>query len=243
MGVRRGWWEVFTFLSGKREVEMEIISVNWSAKFVRGVLGGGYQLWLQDQQQDETGEEEEEKPPAHPQLPQIHANELLTSPLTNLTTGEFSRRSPDRGLWTAGDKRGVMAEILARRRGEGEGEGEEGMGGDEDEDEDEDVLTIYVGDSPTDLACLLAADVGVVVGRDRELGGILGRLGVRVVEGMGGAGAGVAVGGGRGGKGGKGGLDEEVGDGGDMGDVRGKKLFRIEDFVELGRWLEEEVYG
>lgn len=69
------------------------------------------------------------------------------------------------GIWTAGDKMRVMNELTAL-----EIEGE---------------ITVYVGDSTTDLQCLLSADVGVCIrnagetsGEQRELEQTLRTLGV-----------------------------------------------------------------
>lgn len=50
------------------------------------------------------------------------------------------------------------------------------------------MRSVYVGDSPTDLACLLKADVGICVrdgvmtGEQRELRGILERIGVQCLH-------------------------------------------------------------
>ena len=47
----------------------------------------------------------------------------------------------------------------------------------------DDILTIYVGDSNTDLPCLLFADIGIVIGRAGSLVETCKTVGVEVVTG------------------------------------------------------------
>jgi thiamine phosphate phosphatase / amino-HMP aminohydrolase len=90
------------------------------------------------------------------------AQELQHSPLhqdihiraNDIESGSSSRLSrtfekEDRGIWTAGDKARVMDEELKAGA--------------------EPRLSVYIGDTSTDLPCLLLADVGICL-RDSELG-------------------------------------------------------------------------
>ena len=204
--LREGWWGVWEWLlmhwekeKVRVDVKVGVISVNWSKEWIRGVLEGGWVLW-----RETYGGEVEVEEGVGEGLGEleIYANEFIVDPKTGLTTGEFSRRKDGRGLWTAGDKVEIFDEVLAWWDAERDGNGKEEEGG---------TMTVYVGDSSTDLGCLLRADAGVVVGGNKELGETLGRLGVNVVEGMDGE-------------------EEEEG--------RGKRLYRVEDFWEVLRWLE-----
>ena len=92
-------------------------------------------------------------------VPAVAANEIdrRGSGRLSRTNGIYARRqvSEDsetaKGLWTAWDKREVMQQIARSRWGCGS------------------LRSVYVGDSPTDLACLLEADVGVCI-RDDAMG-------------------------------------------------------------------------
>lgn len=180
-----------------------------------------------EETEGEEVEEEEGKSKIQKQQRQsifsIYSNDFLVSSDTGLTTGKFSRRplpSIDRGIWTARDKLEVMEEIRQNSNGDG---GEDG----------ENAFTVYVGDSPTDLGCLLRADVGIVMGGNKELKEIFGRLKLRVDDGMEG------VYGTR-----KYGESERESkqpqkDGKEHeGKGREKKLFRVKDFWEVLKWLE-----
>ena len=81
---------------------------------------------------------------------EVRANEILAD-----GSGRLDRvfGGADGGIWTAGDKGRVM-----------EGEIAAAVGGDSSV-----PRTVYVGDSPTDLACLLKADVGICI-RDEVMG-------------------------------------------------------------------------
>ncbi|KAL9066038.1 MAG: hypothetical protein Q9161_007828 [Pseudevernia consocians] len=76
------------------------------------------------------------------------------------------------GVWTAGDKERVMSGVI-----------EAAVGGNSSV-----PRTIYIGDSPTDLACLIKAEVGICIrdgamtGEQRELQGTLERVGVECLH-------------------------------------------------------------
>src|SRR5579859_2212113 len=47
----------------------------------------------------------------------------------------------------------------------------------------EDAVTAYVGDSNTDLPCLLHADIGIIIGEAKSLRNTCERVGIRVENG------------------------------------------------------------
>lgn len=77
---------------------------------------------------------------------EIRANEILGG-----ESGKLDRCLGERGIWTAGDKLVVMQQLVEKST-------EMGVK----------PKTVYIGDSPTDLACLLEADVGICI-RDQLL--------------------------------------------------------------------------
>jgi phosphoserine phosphatase len=114
----------------------------------------------------------------------VFANELETDK-EGVTTGRILRvMGNDEGVWTALHKERWVSENTAGGR-------------------------VYVGDSTTDLRCLLAADVGVVVGD--KLDAVCERIGVRLVKGL------QEVDGNRGGP---------------------KTLYKVQELEEVTRWIE-----
>lgn len=77
----------------------------------------------------------------------IYANQITSGP-----SGKLDRHFPKekRGIWTARDKSRVLEEVLAEQGGR--------------------ETTVYVGDSLTDLDCLLSVDIGICV-KDEMMGG------------------------------------------------------------------------
>lgn len=98
-------------------------------------------------------------------LNQLRSNTIELDEGTNRGTGKMSK-SGQRGVRTGLDKVREMYEILR----------EDGGGGD---------VVVYAGDSNTDLPCLLAASLGVIVGDNTSLSNTLKRLGLadRVFDG------------------------------------------------------------
>ena len=191
VGIRDGWWELLACLN-KHHIKhtISVISVNWSAEFIRGVLSGSYRLWCHQQGFTPTGSL------SVVDTISIYSNDLLISHETHLTTGNFSRRYPapvDRGIWTAEDKLDVMTELLNNTP------------------QHTNAVTIYMGDSPLDLLCLLKADMGIIVGRGKELVETCNRLGLLVEEGR---------------------------DGPSVRGEVGSRLFRIEIFGEVLKWFK-----
>ena len=159
--------------------------MNWSPDFIRGVLQGSYNL-------------HQKKKRMQPDV-DIHCNDLLVD-RHGVTTGKFSRRLPkkDIGMWVASDKLAVMEEII-------DSKSRSRHGGNKDCE-----LTLYVGDSTTDLACLVNADLGIVMGKHGGLQGTCDRAGLEIQDGF----------------------------AAPVGEKKSKKLYRVQDFVELKTFLE-----
>lgn len=100
----------------------------------------------------------------------VVANEFVVGGEDGRMSGWLDRwfGGEDGGIWTAGDKVRVVRGFTG--------------GGPRAEEEEEEALVVYVGDSVTDLLCLLEADVGVVFGR--KLDDVCGRLGVPIRDGL-----------------------------------------------------------
>ena len=47
----------------------------------------------------------------------------------------------------------------------------------------EDVVTVYIGDSDTDLPCLLHSDIGIIIGNGKSVRETCGRVGIKVESG------------------------------------------------------------
>ena len=83
-------------------------------------------------------------------------------------------------IWTAGDKGRVMDDVVARAT--------VGGGGDSSSTIMLPRTTVYIGDSPTDLACLVKADAGICIrdaamtGEQRDLQETLERIGVECLH-------------------------------------------------------------
>jgi len=163
---------------GKEWGRVDVVSVNWSSVWIRGALGEGA-----------VGVG-------------VRCNELLVDGGEGggggITNGGLSRP----GVWTAGDKVGVVEELVREERGRlGLGLGLA------------QTLVVYLGDSVTDLGCLLSADVGVVLGN--RLDSTCKRVGVEVVRGL-----------------------RDVGDGIGEREAR-QRLYKVERLGEVLEWMEE----
>jgi hypothetical protein len=120
----------------------------------------------------------------------IYCNDLVCDP-DGVTTGEISCEfvlGGEDGIWTAAHKVEVMEHLVAKRGGEGQ--------------------VMYVGDSSTDLMCLLKADVGVVIGD--KLDEVCERISVK--------------------------LDYRLNDYNDAN--CGGQLYKVQDLEELRSWIE-----
>ncbi|KAH0612490.1 uncharacterized protein H6S33_008870 [Morchella sextelata] len=96
----------------------------------------------------------------------VFSNEFLVNS-QDITTGSLDRWFGDKdgGIWTGWDKLRVMRDIVEKNSGAGE-----------------ECLVVYVGDSTSDLLCLLEADVGVVFGE--KLDKSCDTLGIEIREGL-----------------------------------------------------------
>lgn len=142
---------------------MQVISVNWSACFVRQVLRGCVQRAADAQ--DHASSQLSERI-------QIYANEIPSLVGGGIQIGQTTQpgtKRPQPGsIRTSADKVSVLGSICDRYHGWA-------------------TVFVYVGDSTTDLECLMAADVGICV-RDepmgsgqKELAGTCERLGIEVL--------------------------------------------------------------
>jgi hydroxymethylpyrimidine kinase/phosphomethylpyrimidine kinase/thiamine-phosphate diphosphorylase len=96
----------------------------------------------------------------------IHANELVHG-ADGVSTGELLRR-----LECARDKGRLFGKLTAAEQQQRQQQQERGVGGGER------GVTVYVGDSATDVLPLLAADYGIVIDSSSSLRRVLSRHGV-----------------------------------------------------------------
>lgn len=156
-----------------------IVSVAWSRRFIRGVLGGSMRSYDDD---DGGGggwgsTTDSGKVLVEGVVVDVRANEIAgdgSGMLDRVFGGCSCSSGGGGGIWTAGDKVRVMNDIVLEAEN-GNGNGNEAMV----------PKTIYIGDSPTDLACLLQAHVGICIrdavslsAEQRDLQETLQRIGV-----------------------------------------------------------------
>ncbi|KAE8224960.1 hypothetical protein CF326_g7945 [Tilletia indica] len=151
--IRQGWRDIVTWLvhQPSEAVEMHIISVSWSSTFIRAGLESHPHSLL---------------PPTSPFPTTLNANDPSLSP-TNLGNGTLSKSSPssisDRGDTRAGIRTGkhkldVFQALSASST----------------------AITVYVGDSSTDLPCLLHVHIGILIGNKESMLNKLDGLGIEV---------------------------------------------------------------
>ena len=166
--MRDGWEDLVRAVrvddTGRPGARVTVLSVSWSRAWIRGCLQAAAVV-------ADLAHASTESPRGEPtdrfnilactdQI-RILANEVDWS---SAPAGKLDRRwrAEDRGIWTGVDKKRAMQEE------------EDSLREEDDylrsaEAHDLDARTVYVGDSPTDLACLVAADVGVCIrGRDDQ---------------------------------------------------------------------------
>lgn len=156
---------------GNGDVKISVVSVNWSRMFIESCLR-------------QSGRE---RFSAGSNLFTVYANELEGLEDRGVATGKLTKDSV-KGIRTAADKGRYMPRRCMHRytKYPGQDRASSINSGDAEllsEDNDE-YLTVYIGDSATDLLCLLAADVGIcIVGPDgtSSLLKILQRIGVEYV--------------------------------------------------------------
>ncbi|KAI4238392.1 MAG: hypothetical protein L6R40_005755 [Gallowayella cf. fulva] len=143
--MRRGWerlMEKVVMGTGK----VAVVSVGWSGNFIRGCLQMAYDQfgWSEGEgvSKLEIGDID------------VFANEVVGGEEGKMDRHleKRSRQGGD-GIWTVRDKMLVMEEIVGTSPSSGQGK------------------VVYVGDSPTDLACLFGADVGICIRDDGRLAG------------------------------------------------------------------------
>lgn len=155
--MREGWWEatrkVLARGDGGAGGKVAVVSVNWSRAWIRECLEGSAQ----------PGEDEVRRI-------EVYANELVVGDDGRTTTGFMDRwfGQEDGGIWTGWDKLRVMKDMIVR-------ENEKSAAGTA-------ALVVYVGDSTTDLLCLLEADVGIIFGT--KLDAVCERLGIGIKNGL-----------------------------------------------------------
>lgn len=138
--LRRGWEGMFLRSLGAG-VSMDVVSVNWSRCFVMECLRASA---VKSEQEVEVMKSVESC--------RVFANEMAD--VEAVKTGvevNGERQGGARNLRTSEDKLKQMMELSTAKASE------------------EGQVVVYVGDSTTDLECLVAADVGVVI-RDQVMG-------------------------------------------------------------------------
>jgi thiamine phosphate phosphatase / amino-HMP aminohydrolase len=80
-------------------------------------------------------------------------------------TGKLSKRNED-GIRTGYDKLREMKKVLKQN------------------ESSHPIVTVYVGDSNTDLPCLLHADIGLIIGNQEGLRETCARVGIKVESGI-----------------------------------------------------------
>lgn len=140
--LRGGWGGLVRGFAGG-EGKVGVVSVGWSGRFIRGCLLHAAAAAGEGEGLGEV----------------VNGMEIVANEIEGLDGEEGSDGMLSRwfagegggGIWTAGDKGRVVRRLIA---------GEEGGIGR--------MRTVYVGDSVTDLECLMLVDVGVCV-RDEPL--------------------------------------------------------------------------
>lgn len=166
--LRKDWDSLFQTLLSNPANKISILSVNWSARFIRQSL-----LFASSKLASPTSET------AHSYVAtmNIKANEISDLESAEGSDGRLSKDSSN-GIRTSADKLSHLParcqrklEMCALTKGL---------------EEQQDDLVVYIGDSATDLEALLAADVGICIRDDpmgssqRELSDTLHRIGVNV---------------------------------------------------------------
>lgn len=153
--LRKGWTELFSFV-GQHNAKLsvtdvsnplvQVVSVNWSACFVRQVLRGCIQR---------APEVEDRFKSLWSSHIAVYANELPSIARDDIQMGQAVQSPAERqhlqDIRTSGDKVSLFKSIRDNMQ--------YGMN----------TVSIYVGDSSTDLECLLAAEAGICI-RDEPMG-------------------------------------------------------------------------
>ena len=183
VSLRKGWSILLTTKRATGEFGIEgcthVISVSWSDEFIRGVLEASCE------KEGELDAEHVRSSIANDVF--VHANgidggrgRVVPGRLARLAPkGQGKEEGQEQGegrlILTAGDKLDVVKEVIA-------GDMRFGIRSNEDDRKNENSpanhpppppipLTIFIGDSPTDLLCLLHADIGICIRDAPTLGG------------------------------------------------------------------------
>ena len=161
--IRDGWLRLLREVR-ERGGKVSVVSVGWSGHFIQTCLQKGLT----------GGEKNEEKDVLSYKNIEVHANEIVGGAKAMLSRYfEEYDHDGEGGIWTAHDKGAVMQKLIASMtRGQGKNMNEE-------------RLVVYVGDSTTDLECLLKANIGVCLrnpykmnSEQKELMETLERIGI-----------------------------------------------------------------
>ncbi|KEQ97716.1 hypothetical protein AUEXF2481DRAFT_2649 [Aureobasidium subglaciale EXF-2481] len=166
--LRSHWDSLFQIVLTDPINKISILSVNWSARFIRqSLLSASSQVTL----------EHRDTLSAYVENMQINANEISNLDLPGGSDGKLSKDSST-GIRTSADKLANMPTPCGRFLDTSSPERKP-------EDVDGEVV-VYIGDSATDLEALLAADVGICIRDDpmgssqRDLADTLTRIGVEI---------------------------------------------------------------
>jgi len=145
VGLRKGWQGLVHDVAGHEGAVVEVVSVNWSRWWIRCILNAG--------RHEENGVESQMTESVDRLA--IYANELpsVAADLGRTVTNAFHTSGADTVMRTSGDKLQCLREGCSDNSRSSEAK----------------QFTIYVGDSETDLECLLEADLGICI-RDEKMG-------------------------------------------------------------------------
>ena len=175
--MRKGWAEMITFVQrGKGKVV--VVSVAWSGRFIRAALGRAVENDSGCAQGDGVGEIG-----VNVDDIEIRVNEVCDRE----AAGNLGNRTEadDGGIWTGLDKARVMDSLI-----EFHNESDPASHGDMEGNAEvvQRPWVVYIGDSTTDLECVLNANVGVCIrdklrtSEQKALEEVLNRVGVECVH-------------------------------------------------------------
>lgn len=154
--LRKGWRELCGRVQSRNggKGKVGIVSVAWSRAFIRDVMRAHY--CNDDGHRAEEGtRSSRKKATLNLTALDIRANEILPD-----GSGRLDRVFGDEGgIWTASDKKRIMDDIILTSPP---------PPSPTSPSPPPRTKTIYIGDSPTDLSCLLAADIGICIRGDDD---------------------------------------------------------------------------
>jgi len=166
--LRNHWHLLFHTLLSNPSNKISILSVNWSARFIRqSLLSASSNL----------ASPEDESLTSYIRTMDIEANEISNLEHTDGSDGRLSKDSST-GIRTSADKL-LRLPLRCQQKLDKSISTREAV-------EQHEEIVVYIGDSATDLEALLAADVGICVRDDpmgssqKELSDTLQRIGVRI---------------------------------------------------------------